>query len=337
MINEVSNMNRIRLGLPKGSLNKKDRGNTQQVFLDAGYDIKGYEPDNEADKRLAIVNDPEIIAFLSRPQSAPVELSRELLDIAIIGEDWVREESISGKANIRRIGDLGYGRVRLVFAVRKDDPYESLSDFFLAQKERENPILCFTEYVNLARQGVMQNDWYQKRFGNKRPLVQIRGLVNGENELVQIINSDGVTEGYIAKGADIVVDNSQTGRTLTEYNLRELEKIMESSAGLYAGPSCIDWKEKKANEIFVQLEGAIIGKKYFDVKFNVPNEQVERVRAYLISDGLCSDEPTVSEGEKYTAVNILIPRERFPSTVKTLREAYSASAIVRDEVKQFIR
>ncbi|MCX6819302.1 MAG: ATP phosphoribosyltransferase [Candidatus Aenigmarchaeota archaeon] len=330
-------MNRIRLGLPKGSLNKKDRGNTQQVFLDAGYDIKGYEPDNEADKRLAIVNDPEIIAFLSRPQSAPVELSRELLDIAIIGEDWVREESISGKANIRRIGDLGYGQVRLVFAVRKDDPYESLSDFFLAQKERENPILCFTEYVNLARQGVMQNEGYQKLFGNKRPLVQIRGLVNGENELVQIINSDGVTEGYIAKGADIIVDNSQTGRTLTEYNLRELEKIMESSAGLYAGPSCIDWKEKKATEIFVQLEGAIIGKKYFDVKFNVPNEQVERVRAYLISDGLCSDEPTVSEGEKYTAVNILIPRERFPLTVKTLREAYSASAIVRDEVKQFIR
>jgi ATP phosphoribosyltransferase-like protein len=124
---------------------------------------------------------------------------------------------------------------------------------------------------------------------------------------------------------------------LTEYNLRELEKIMESSAGLYAGPSCTDWKEKKANEIFVQLEGAIIGKKYFDVKFNVPNEQVERVRAYLISDGLCSDEPTVSKGKEYAAVNILIPRERFPLAVKTLREAYSASAIVRDEVKQFIR
>jgi len=337
MKGEISNMNRIRLGLPKGSLNKKDRGNTQQIFLDAGYDIQGYEPDKESDKRLAIANDPEIIAFLSRPQSAPVEVSRELLDIAIIGEDWVREENVSGKANVRRIGDLEYGEVSLVFAVRKDDPYESLSDFFLAQKGREKPILCFTEYVNLARQRVMQNEGYQKIFGNKRPLVQIRGLVNGENELVQIINSDGVTEGYIAKGADIVVDNSQTGTTLAEYNLRELEKIMESSAGLYAGPSCTGWKEKKANQIFLQLKGAVIGKKYFDVKFNVPNEQLERVIAYLISEGMYSDEPTVSNGKKYTAINILIPREKYPFTSENLIEAYNASAVVRNEVKQFVR
>ena len=31
-------MNPIKLGLPKGSLNSKDRGNTHQVFVDAGYD-----------------------------------------------------------------------------------------------------------------------------------------------------------------------------------------------------------------------------------------------------------------------------------------------------------
>ena len=70
-----------------------------------------------------------------------------MLDIAIIGEDWVREESInSGDESIKKIGDLDYGQTRLIVAVPMDDPYSSLEDFFLENRERETPILCFTEY-----------------------------------------------------------------------------------------------------------------------------------------------------------------------------------------------
>jgi len=328
---------KIKLGLPKGSLNTKCRGNTQEVFSDAGYDIQGYEPGNESDRRLYIVNDPEIIAFLTRPQSAPVELGRQLLDAAIVGEDWIREESLNTNQNgIRKIGDLEYGQTKLVIAVPDDTMYESLSDFFQALKGRDKPILCFTEYVNLTRQKFMQNEAYQNIFGDKKPLVQVRGLSDGENRLVQILNSDGVTEGYIAKGADIVVDNTQSGKTLKEYGLRKLEQIMESTAGLYAGPSCVDWKDRKANEIFEQLYGAIVGKRYFDVKFNVPNTNVERLKEYLITEGLCADEPTITKGEQYSAVNILMPKETFPQVLRTLRQDYNASAIVRNEVKQFV-
>ena len=35
---------KIILGLPKGSLNNVKRGNTYQLFVDAGYEVKGYEP-----------------------------------------------------------------------------------------------------------------------------------------------------------------------------------------------------------------------------------------------------------------------------------------------------
>ncbi len=71
-------MNQIKLGLPKGSLNNVDRGNTNKVFTDAGYDIRGYTPSKESDRKLRIANDPEILPFLTRPQSTPVELSRQL-------------------------------------------------------------------------------------------------------------------------------------------------------------------------------------------------------------------------------------------------------------------
>jgi ATP phosphoribosyltransferase len=329
-------MNQIRLGLPKGSLNTIGRGNTAEILANAGYELRGYEPGKESDKKLAVVNDPEIIAFLCRPQSAPVELSRELLDAAIVGEDWVREESVNSNGSVRRIGDLEYGQTRLVIGVPRDANYGTLTEFFRANKGRTNPILCFTEYPNLTRQWIMQNPGYRQSFGEQVPLVQVRGLRDGNNTLVQVINSDGVTEGYMAKGADFIVDNTQTGSTLREYGLRELETIMQSSSGLYVGPSCTGWKGEKAQEIFDMLKGAIVGKKYFDVKFNIPTGDVDRTRTYLINQGLCADEPTITQGQKTSAFNILIPKESFPGALRILRKKYNATAIVQNEARQFV-
>ena len=324
------------LGLPKGSLNDVNRGNTYQLFVDAGYEVRGYEPGKE-ENEINIMNDPEIRGFLTRPQSAPVELNRQMLDIAIIGEDWVREESVNMEGKlIRKIGDLDYGQTRLIVAVPQDDPNESLTDFFRANRDRKTPILCFTEYPNITRQFFMNNTGYQEIFGENSPLVQIRGLWDGNNEMVQVINSDGATEVYIAKGADLVVDNTQTGSSLKKAGLKILETIMESSAGLYAGPSCTGKKDEKAKIIFEQLFGAIKARKYFDVKFNIANPRVEEVKDFLLSNEFCSDEPTVVQGKIFSQVNVLIPKNKFPEMLKGVK-TFGASAIVRENVKQYVK
>ncbi|MBI5680118.1 MAG: ATP phosphoribosyltransferase [Methanobacterium sp.] len=329
-------MEKIVLGLPKGSLNNVNRGNTYQLFVDAGYEVKGYEPGKE-ENEINIVNDPEIKAFLTRPQSAPVELNRKILDIAVIGEDWVREESVeSGEELITKIGDLDYGQTRLIIAVLNEDSYESLTEFFKANKDKKTPILCFTEYPNLTRQHFMNNEGYKELFGESKPLVQIRGLQDGDNKQVQIINSDGATEVYIAKGADLVVDNTQTGSSLKKAGLKILETIMESSAGLYAGPSCTDKKAEKAKMMFEQLFGAIEARKYFDVKFNISNETVDEVKGFLMSKSFCSDEPTVVKGASFSQVNVLIPKTKFPAMLEGIK-SYGASAIVRENVKQYVK
>lgn len=328
----------IKLGLPKGSLNNPDRGNTYEVLTNAGYDIRGYEPGKES-PGLSIVNDPEIKPFLRRPQGLPIELGIKLLDIAITGADWVEEERVNDSLyGVRKIGDLEYGQTRLVIAVAEQSGYESLSDLFKALngRGRERPILCFTEYVNLTARAFMQNEVYRELFGSRVPFVQYRGLTRGKNRRVQILGSDGATEASIAMGADVIVDNSQSGQSLIDNHLREIGQIMISSAGLYAGPSCVGWKERKAQEIFEQLQGAVVGRKYFDVKFNIPIADAERLREYLIAEGLCADEPTITLGEQFAAVNILIPRNRFPRVLQTLRGDYGASAIIRSEVKQYV-
>jgi ATP phosphoribosyltransferase-like protein len=328
-------MQKIILGLPKGSLNNVNRGNTHQLFVDAGYEVKGYEPGDES-YEINILNDPEIKSYLTRPQSAPVELNREMLDIAIIGEDWVREESVNSQEMlIKKIGDLDYGQTRLVIAVPTDSPYNSLTDFFRLNKDRKTPILCFTEYPNLTKECFMKNEGYKEIFGDSKPLVQVRGLRDGDNQQVQIINSDGATEVYIAKGADLIVDNTQTGSSLRKAGLKELETISNSSAGLYAGPSCTGKKAQKAQMIYEQLFGAIKARKYFDVKFNVSNKKVEEVKEFLISHEYCSDEPTMVQGTTFSQVNVLIPKNKFPEMLNGIKN-YGASAIIRENVKQYV-
>ena len=328
-------MEKIVLGLPKGSLNNVNRGNTYQLFVDAGYEVSGYEPGNES-YEINIANDSEIRAFITRPQSTPVELNRKMLDIAIVGEDWVKEESINDDNGIVKIGDLDYGQTRLIVAVPNNSPYSSLSEFFKANKDRTTPILCFTEYPNLTRQHIMENDGYKEVFEDVTPLVQVRGLVDGDNDSVQIINSDGATEVYIAKGADLIVDNTQTGSSLIKAGLVELETIMHSSAGLYAGPSCTGGKMEKAQMIFDQLYGAITARKHFDVKFNVKSEVAEEVRDFLCVENYCSDEPTINSGSQFSQINVLIPKNKFPEMLNGIKK-FDASSIVRNDVKQYVK
>lgn len=329
-------MEKIVLGLPKGSLNNVNRGNTYQLFIDAGYEVKGYTPGKE-ENEIIIANDPEIKAFLSRPQSVPVELNRGILDLAIVGEDWVREESVNLEGEpIIKVGDLDYGQTRLIVAVPNEEPYENLTDFFRANKDRKTPILCFTEYPNLTRQHFMQNEGYKELFGDSKPLVQVRGLWDGDNKQVQVINSDGATEVYIAKGADLIVDNTQTGSSLRKAGLKIIETIMESSAGLYAGPGCAGKKAEKSKTMFEQLFGAIEARKYFDVKFNISNDRVAEVNGFLMSRGFCSNEPTVTTGKQFSQVNVLIPKTKFPAMLRGIKN-YGASAVVRENVKQYVK
>ncbi|MCL2116711.1 MAG: ATP phosphoribosyltransferase, partial [Methanobrevibacter sp.] len=218
----------------------------------------------------------------------------------------------------------------------KNSPFSSLSEFFRFNKDKNSPILCFTEYPNLTRQFIMENDGYKEVFGDAIPLVQVRGIIDGENSDVQIINSDGATEVDIAKGADLIVDNTQTGTSLKKAGLVELETIMHSSAGLYAGPSCDDEKMKKAQMIFDQLYGAITARKNFDVKFNIKNEMAKEVCDFLVVNDYCSDEPTVNSGSHFSQINVLIPKDRFPEMLNGIKK-FNASSIVRSNVKQYVK
>ncbi len=85
-----------------------------------------------------------------------------------------------------------------------------------------------------------------------------------------------------------------------------------------------------------QLFGAINARKFFDVKFNISNEQVDSVKDFLLSNDYCSDEPTVVAGNTFSQVNVLIPKIKFPVMLNGIKK-YGASSIVRENVKQYVK
>ena len=324
---------KIRLLLPKGSLNQPDRGDTSSLIKQAGYNIAGYEPGKESDKGLIIRNDPEIEAMLSRPQSAPNELLLGMADVAIVGSDWVQKEANGN--GIVEVADLEFGKTRLVFAVPLSCQKEGLENFVADQAYLG--LICFTEYVNTAARAIAATKAYQGRFSGTEPVRQLRGVSVGDNDRIRVIMSDGVTEGYIKKGANLVLDNTQTGSTLTEYGLRELEQIAESTARLYASEKAMSdtWKRGKIEEIAAQLRGVVEARKRDYVAFNVPNDRLQPMLTYLARQELFSDEPTQVPGRNFTQISVLVPKARWPKISREL-QGYGATNIIRYTPQQVI-
>src|SRR3954447_26298799 len=113
-------VNKIRLGIPKGSLQDA----TVALFAQAGWKIyvsgRSYLP---------AVDDPEIECMLIRAQEMARYVEQGVLDVGLTGMDWVRENGLAVDA----IADLVYakqsrGKVRCVLAAPEDSRFHKAED-----------------------------------------------------------------------------------------------------------------------------------------------------------------------------------------------------------------
>ena len=111
---------RIRLGLPKGSLQET----THRLFTQAGYTLRfparSYYPD---------IDDPEIECILIRAQEMARYVEEGILDAGITGHDWVLETG----ADVTEVCELIFSKVsrrpvRWVLCVPNDSPVQSVQD-----------------------------------------------------------------------------------------------------------------------------------------------------------------------------------------------------------------
>jgi ATP phosphoribosyltransferase len=129
---------------------------------------------------------------------------------------------------------LGFGRVRIVAVVSKSLPFESPQDFRAPLRRQDITTLRIaSEYINIA-------DKYAR-----------------ENHLspCRLIPTWGASEAFLPEDADLLIENTQTGRTLAQHGLRIIDTLFESSACLIGGTQAsAGVKEKTIADIVQRLE-----------------------------------------------------------------------------------
>ncbi len=276
-------MNVLKIGLPKGSLEKA----TIELFEKSGWRIKlssrNYFPE---------VDDKELSCSICRPQEMSRYVEQGVLDAGITGRDWTMENN----SDVVVVEDLIYSKVskkptRWVVAVPGDSEIRTLED--LDGKK------ISTELVN-----------YTQRFFAER------------NIKVEIEFSWGATEAKVVSGlADAIVEVTETESTIRAHGLRIIHEMMTSNTQLIANRSAWEdpWKREKIQNIAMLLQSALRADKIVGLKMNVPEEKLDNLIAILPS----MNAPTIAHlyHQKWYSVETVISEHQVRDLIPKLLKA----------------
>jgi ATP phosphoribosyltransferase len=290
-------MNILKLGIPKGSLEKS----TIALFEKSGWKIsvnsRSYFPD---------INDKNIECSILRAQEMSRYVENGTIDVGLTGKDWIKEN----ESDVVVVDDLVYSKVsqnpaRWVLAVPADSGIKELKD--LQGKKISTELVNFTE-----------------RYFKER------------NINVDVEFSWGATEAKAVSGlADAIVEVTETGSTIRAHGLKIIHELMQSNTQLIANKESYkdDWKREKIEEMSLLLKGALKAENMVGLKMNVSEEKLEGVIGILPS----LNAPTVAHLYKstWTSVETVVDsksvRELIPKLIKAGAEGiieYSLNKVI---------
>jgi len=275
-------MNILKLGIPKGSLEKA----TLRLFEKSGWKIsiadRNYFPQ---------INDASIRCSILRAQEMPVQVENGTIDVGLTGLDWIEEN----ESDVVTVSNLIYSKVsqspaRWVLAVAADSDIKEVSD--LTGKK------IATELVNFTR----------KYFAQK-------GIE------VKVEFSWGTTEAKVAAGlADAIVEVTETGSTIEAHGLKIIHELMQTNTILIANKNAWgdSWKRSKIEQIALLLKGALRAENMVGLKMNLPKEGLAEIIPLLPS----ITSPTIASlyQSDWVSVEIMVHNERVRELIPQLIE-----------------
>jgi ATP phosphoribosyltransferase len=196
---------RVWLALPDGHAQK----HVVNILARAGIPIKDYP--SLTGSRTPEIDLADVHVKVIRPQDMPLQVANRKFDIAITGQDWVREHLYQFPSSpVIELVDLKYSKVRIVAAVHNDLPVNDIAGLRDLAAVRGWRLRLASEYTRIA-------DKYAR-----------------DNHLgvYRIIPTWGATEAFLPDDADILIENTETGSTLKRHNLKIIETLFESTACL---------------------------------------------------------------------------------------------------------
>jgi ATP phosphoribosyltransferase len=212
--------NTVRLALPDGHQQQQ----TIELLNKAGIKIQDY-PGQDGNRRPVMVMDGVTVKVI-RPQDMPLQVANGNFDLAITGRDWLADHLAQFPSSpVKEIINLKLRKVRLVAVVHQDLPVKDTAGLSHLLASREQPFRVASEYVNIADKYAREN-----HLGHYR-----------------VIPTWGATEAFLPEDADMLIENTETGRTIARHSLKIIDTLFESTACLIG--STIEYSGMKKSRI----------------------------------------------------------------------------------------
>jgi len=302
----------LKLGLPKGSLEKA----TLDLMARAGYDVqvsdRSYEPR---------IDDPEMQIVMLRAQEMSRYVERGALDAGLTGQDWIAENS----SKVHVVSDLIYAKsslakVRWVLAVPEESPVRKAEDL--------QGDLIATELVKVTERYFKGRGIKVKvEFSWGATEIKTRLRTTSLSYALDKHQADAAVKAQKLVGA--IVDVTETGSSLRANRLRVIDTVMQSNTQFIANNAAWKdlWKRAKVENLAMLLQGAINAKEMVGLKMNVKlDDWNSRIKKILPAER----SPTISglaEGG-WVAVEVILPAATERDLVPQLKRAGATGIIV---------
>lgn len=301
---------RLVIGLPAGSLADPSRGgNLINLLKNAGFATKGYEQGGPSQFPITTF----LAGWDGRPQEFGSQLALNELDVAISGDDWVRERSLELKheygvgVELKKVLSLQRGQVRIVI-ICNPGAGDSCDDWMRDLLARKPVVSMVSEMPYLAL------EWFRAKaaslgFGDSHREFAVQKFKTPpriKSGLV-IYETWGKTEAKVVNGSvDFGLEITQTGSAIRNYGLQIMDEIMRSEAGIWVNPAIRQnpVKYDLAKLFLLNLYGSIFAEDKVLLFFNARKEDVPRILEYLEKNRLFADEPTMNEGVHFTEFSV---------------------------------
>ena len=146
---------------------------------------------------------------------------------------------------------------------------------------------------------------------------------------VHVIPIQGAVEAMVLLGmVDAIVEVVETGSSLVENDLVELDTLMDAEAVLVGSPAP---REPGAREVLLRrIEGVVLAERHSLLEYNCPAQNIEE--AVRITPGYSS--PTVQElhDPNWLAVKVLVEKDSVQRVMDEL-EKIGCKAILETELR----
>ena len=297
----MKEIGKLKIAVPDGHLWE----GTTELLRRAGYRLRTEERRYD----VILINDPDIVMKIKRPQNIPSPVEKGVYDLGFTGYDLVIESG----SDVEELADLGYGRADIVVAASKSYKVKTIDEFI--KKVKGKTIWVGSEYPNIT-----------KKFLDSKLL---------PNDVKYTFELQyGKAESF---EGDLLIENTETGHTLEINNWQMLYKILSSTARLIANKQSLEdsWKKEKISDFLTLIQGAQEGLNKRLLKMNVPEYALEGVISVLPA----LKKPTISKlygKDGWVALESVVPTDQVVKLIPELKKK-GAEGILETEIIKVIK